>query len=97
MIINFLIITSLNRIIRLIETGVYQRMSTLETIKNEILGKIREQNMKETTHRSSDSGQKGQRVIKLDELLRGVFLIWFSGNLFALFSMIIEFLMKKKK
>ena len=89
----------IHRLMNCLETGIYDHMKTLEIIKEEMIGRVREseRQQKHSPNEESNGVQPKQRAIKFKELIRGILLVYFSGNLLSTFILVIEIIYKNCK
>ena len=74
-----------------LENGIYKHMSDLETMKEKMVGRLIEEERQSNSTSILKFFSKNQfRVIQLKELLRGVFLLLFSGIIFSAFILLFE-------
>ena len=80
------------------ERGFYEHMSKLEIIKQHLVGKVKERDrlLNNTLVQSSSLRDSAYEAIHLNELSKGVFLLWFLGNSFSTFLIFTEFVYKIK-
>ena len=80
----------------LIENGFFVHLNSMEVFKDKMIGRFSQSNrkLKSISKQKSNSDETGYRDIKLDELLRGVLLIWFSGIIFSILMFVLNFITK---
>ena len=93
-----IIISTTHRIERLMETGIYEHMNKLEVFKQHLIGRVKERDRHLNTTSVQRSGQRDSayEAIHLNELSKGVFLLWFLGNCFSTLLLCTELFHKRR-